>query len=136
MGGQGRPSRETALPRRAASSRNGGTYVLQPGAIAPCALSRSCGARVIAFDFQPRRSSAPRVLRRWLRDRGCGYGSRRESYEKNAVRFAWREGDMITLDNMLTAHARDSFVGPRKIVVALGDLIEGAEVDRINSARA
>ena len=55
-----------------------------------------------------------------------------EIYEKNAVRFTWREGDMVTLDNMLTAHARDSYVGPRKIVVALGDLIDGAEVDRIN----
>ena len=56
-----------------------------------------------------------------------------EIYEKNAVRFTWREGDMVSLDNMLTAHARDSFVGPRKIVVALGDLVDGAEVDRINS---
>ena len=59
-----------------------------------------------------------------------------EVYEKNAVRFSWKEGDLVSLDNMLTAHARDSYVGPRKIVVALGDLIEGAEVDRINSARA
>jgi len=56
-----------------------------------------------------------------------------EIYEKNAVRFTWREGDMVTLDNMLTAHARDSYVGPRKIVVALGDLIDGAEVDRLNT---
>jgi len=58
-----------------------------------------------------------------------------EIYEKNAVRFTWREGDMVSLDNMLTAHARDSYVGPRKIVVALGDLIEGSELDRINSTR-
>jgi len=59
-----------------------------------------------------------------------------EVYERNAVRFTWREGDMVTLDNMLTAHARDSYVGPRKIVVALGDLVDGAEVDRLNSANA
>ena len=52
------------------------------------------------------------------------------------MRFTWREGDMVTLDNMLTAHARDSYVGPRKIVVALGDLVEGAEIDRLNSAKA
>jgi alpha-ketoglutarate-dependent taurine dioxygenase len=58
-----------------------------------------------------------------------------ETYEKNAVRFTWREGDMVSLDNMLVAHARDSYVGPRKILVALGDLIDGTEVDRINSAR-
>src|SRR5271165_1126224 len=56
-----------------------------------------------------------------------------EIYEKNAVRFTWREGDMVTLDNILTAHARDSYVGPRKILVALGDLIDGAEVDRLNT---
>jgi len=59
-----------------------------------------------------------------------------EIYEKNAVRFTWREGDMVSLDNMLAAHARDSFVGPRKIVVALGDLVDGAEVDRVNAVRA
>lgn len=59
-----------------------------------------------------------------------------EVYERNAVRFTWREGDMVSLDNMLVAHARDSYVGPRKIVVALGDLIEAAEVDRLNSAKA
>ena len=53
-----------------------------------------------------------------------------ELYEKNAVRFSWREGDMVTLDNMITAHARDPFVGPRKIVVALGDLVRGADLDR------
>ncbi len=53
-----------------------------------------------------------------------------EVYEKNAVRFQWREGDMVTLDNMITAHARDPFVGPRKIVVALGDLVQGADLDR------
>jgi alpha-ketoglutarate-dependent taurine dioxygenase len=58
-----------------------------------------------------------------------------ETYEKNAVRFTWRQGDMVTLDNMLTAHGRDPFVGPRKIVVALGDLVDAAEVDRVNNAQ-
>lgn len=48
-----------------------------------------------------------------------------EAYEKNAVRFQWQQGDMVSLDNMLTAHARDPYVGPRKIVVALGDMVEG-----------
>ena len=59
-----------------------------------------------------------------------------EVYERNAIRFTWREGDMVSLDNMLIAHGRDSFVGPRKIVVALGDLIEGSEADRMSAARA
>ena len=44
-------------------------------------------------------------------------------YERNAVRFQWKEGDLVCLDNMLVAHARDSYVPPRKIVVALGEMI-------------
>ena len=56
-----------------------------------------------------------------------------ELYEKNAVRFSWRAGDMVTLDNMITAHARDPFVGPRKIVVALGDLVRSADLDRVSA---
>jgi len=43
-----------------------------------------------------------------------------ELYESVAVRFPWQRGDMLVLDNMLTAHARDTFEGPRQIVVAMG----------------
>lgn len=53
-----------------------------------------------------------------------------ETYEKYAVRFQWKQGDLVSLDNMLTAHARDPYVGPRKIVVALGDMVNGEELDR------
>jgi len=59
-----------------------------------------------------------------------------ETYEKNAVRFQWQQGDMVSLDNMLTAHARDPYVGPRKIVVALGDMVEGSELDRAQGVHA
>ncbi len=52
-----------------------------------------------------------------------------EAYEKVAVRFAWQEGDLVTLDNMLTAHARDPYVGARKIVVAMGDMLESSAVE-------
>jgi alpha-ketoglutarate-dependent taurine dioxygenase len=58
-----------------------------------------------------------------------------EVYEQNAVRFQWQTGDMVTLDNMLVAHARDPFVGERKILVALGDMITDAEVARMNQQR-
>jgi alpha-ketoglutarate-dependent taurine dioxygenase len=51
-----------------------------------------------------------------------------EAYENNAVRFQWQQGDLVTLDNMLTAHARDPYVGPRKIVVALGDMVEESQL--------
>ena len=46
-----------------------------------------------------------------------------EVYERHAVRFQWQVGDLVSLDNMLVAHARDPYVGPRKVVVALGDLV-------------
>jgi alpha-ketoglutarate-dependent taurine dioxygenase len=59
-----------------------------------------------------------------------------EVYEKHAVRFQWQQGDMVSLDNMLVAHARDPYVGPRKIVVALGDMVEGAELGEVNNAHA
>ena len=52
-----------------------------------------------------------------------------EIYEKHAVRFQWKQGDMVSLDNMATAHARDPYVGPRKIVVALGDIVNAASLE-------
>ena len=49
-----------------------------------------------------------------------------QAYEDCAVRFDWRQGDVIMLDNMLAAHARDPFEGPRKIVVAMGAMFDRA----------
>ena len=43
-------------------------------------------------------------------------------YRETAVAFPWRESDVLMLDNMLIAHARNPFVGPRKIVVAMGEM--------------
>lgn len=48
----------------------------------------------------------------------------REAYRRLAVRFSWQSGDLLLIDNMLTAHAREPFVGERKIVVAMTDLFE------------
>ena len=38
---------------------------------------------------------------------------------QNTVLFDWEKGDMILLDNVLTAHGRTSFKGPRKILVSM-----------------
>lgn len=45
--------------------------------------------------------------------RGC--------YERHAVRFPWQSGDLLVLDNMLFAHGRMPFRGPRRILVAMTD---------------
>ncbi len=52
-----------------------------------------------------------------------------EIYERYAVRFQWQAGDMVSLDNMLVAHARDPYKGPRKILVAMGDMTYGDQIN-------
>ncbi|WCN12348.1 TauD/TfdA family dioxygenase [Marinomonas mediterranea] len=37
------------------------------------------------------------------------------------VRFLWQKGDIMMLDNMLVAHARGTFKGDRKVVVAMAE---------------
>lgn len=45
----------------------------------------------------------------------------RAAYEKEAVTFAWQRGDILLLDNMLTAHGREPFEGPREILVGMAE---------------
>ncbi|TWB10729.1 amino acid adenylation domain-containing protein [Nitrospirillum amazonense] len=51
-----------------------------------------------------------------------------EAYEACAVRFDWRNGDVVMLDNMLAAHARDPYEGPRRVVVAMGAMTDRASL--------
>ncbi|MBX3328845.1 MAG: amino acid adenylation domain-containing protein [Nitrospira sp.] len=56
-----------------------------------------------------------------------------ELYERTSVRFPWKNGDLLMLDNMLVAHARSPFAGPRKIVVAMGEMINQRDVQTVSA---
>jgi alpha-ketoglutarate-dependent taurine dioxygenase len=45
----------------------------------------------------------------------------RAAYEAATVRVPWEKGDLMLLDNMLVAHARDPFRGPRRVLTAMAD---------------
>ena len=51
-----------------------------------------------------------------------------EVYRQTAVSFPWQQGDILMVDNMLTAHARNAYVGPRKILVAMGEMISKEDI--------
>ncbi|HUD37181.1 MAG TPA: TauD/TfdA family dioxygenase [Streptosporangiaceae bacterium] len=45
----------------------------------------------------------------------------RDCYRAASVRFDWQEDDVLMVDNMLAAHGREPFTGPRSIAVAMTD---------------
>ncbi|WP_425329451.1 TauD/TfdA family dioxygenase [Streptomyces inhibens] len=46
------------------------------------------------------------------------------AYDAATVRETWQVGDLLLVDNILTAHGRDPFLGDRKIAVAMGAPVE------------
>jgi amino acid adenylation domain-containing protein len=49
----------------------------------------------------------------------------RDAYRQASVTFDWRQNDVLLLDNMLVAHGRAPFAGPRKIAVSMAELFKG-----------
>jgi len=49
-------------------------------------------------------------------------------YQEAKVSFPWEQGDILMLDNILTAHGRNPYVGSRKIVVAMGEMISSKNI--------
>ncbi|MGW5782000.1 TauD/TfdA family dioxygenase [Streptomyces sp. NPDC003863] len=42
-------------------------------------------------------------------------------YEAHTVRRPWGDGDLMLVDNVRTAHSREPYEGPRRVVVAMAD---------------
>jgi alpha-ketoglutarate-dependent taurine dioxygenase len=52
----------------------------------------------------------------------------REAYRAEAVSFPWQEGDLLMLDNMLVAHGRAAYAGPRQILVGMAEPVSQEQV--------
>lgn len=50
--------------------------------------------------------------------------SLRAAYREETVTFDWEKGDVLLVDNMLASHARESFRGARRVLVAMADPYE------------
>lgn len=49
-------------------------------------------------------------------------------FAEESVASPWREGDVLMVDNMLVAHGRRPFSGPRRILVAMAEPVVGERV--------
>lgn len=52
----------------------------------------------------------------------------RAAYRAETVSFPWQERDLLLLDNMLVAHGRGAFSGPRKVLVGMAEPVSREQV--------
>jgi len=53
-------------------------------------------------------------------------------YDANTAREAWQAGDLLLVDNIRTAHAREPFEGPREVVVGMADAVNLADSQSVD----
>ena len=55
----------------------------------------------------------------------------RQAYEQETISFPWQKGDLLMLDNMVIAHGRASFTGPRKILTGMSQPFRFQDIARV-----
>ena len=55
------------------------------------------------------------------------------AYDRATVSFPWQRGDVLMLDNILTAHSRNPYKGERKIVVSMGEMVTSKKQEIISN---
>ena len=45
----------------------------------------------------------------------------REAYKREMVTFQWQDGDAVILDNMMAAHGRQPYAGPREVMFSMAE---------------
>jgi alpha-ketoglutarate-dependent taurine dioxygenase len=53
----------------------------------------------------------------------------REAYGRETTSFPWQRGDLLMLDNILVAHGRAPYAGPRRVLVGMAQLVHRSEVE-------
>lgn len=53
----------------------------------------------------------------------------RALYRRERRSFAWQQGDVLLLDNLLVAHGREPFAGERRILTGMADLVAWEQVE-------
>ena len=58
-----------------------------------------------------------------------------EVYDAHTVREPWQPGDLLLVDNIRTAHSREPYTGPRKVLVGMADPVSFAGLPGDGSPR-
>lgn len=56
----------------------------------------------------------------------------RAAYKAEKTLFTWQSGDLLVLDNLLMAHGREPYTGPRQIWVGMAKSMRWAEISSAN----